>query len=107
MLDGIRDFARVGSRDLGHRVRLPNNEQVLHFPNIILSVTLDCAPRGPQVRSTEAGVWRMGLKTYLMTRKSVAYGLCLNKGARTRLLYSAGIVCPGATEPNFMNGDSS
>ena len=48
-----------------------------------------------------------GLGTCLMTRKSVAYGLCLNKGALTRLLYSAGIVCPGATEPNFMNGDSS
>ena len=50
MFDCIRDFPRVRSGDLSHRVRLTNNEQILHFPDVVLSVVLYRAPRRSWLR---------------------------------------------------------
>ena len=47
MLDGIRDLARVGARNLSDRVGLAYHEEVLDVANEVLRLALGRIPEAP------------------------------------------------------------
>jgi hypothetical protein len=73
----------MGSRHLGDRISLADNEDVPDFADEVFRLPLDSVSADDSVRTPRDARKKSG---YLITKKSVAAAFCRNRGARRRLL---------------------